>query len=91
MKYTKLSISMAVLLTVSVAAVLHAQTKPKNTRPNVVIIYTDDQGTLDLNIYGAKDLATPNLDRPARTGTRFTQFYAASLICSPSRASLPLY
>ncbi|WP_083729947.1 sulfatase-like hydrolase/transferase [[Flexibacter] sp. ATCC 35208] len=58
------------------------------THPNVIVIYTDDQGTLDLNIYGAKDLATPNLDALAATGTRFTSFYSASPICSPSRASL---
>lgn len=57
-------------------------------RPNVIVIYTDDQGTLDLNCYGAKDLITPNLDRLARNGTRFSQFYATSPICSPSRASL---
>lgn len=65
---------------------LHAQ-KPA-ARPNVILIYTDDQGTLDLNIYGAKDLHTPNIDELARQGTRFTQFYAASPVCSPSRASL---
>ncbi|SFF17284.1 sulfatase-like hydrolase/transferase [Spirosoma endophyticum] len=57
-------------------------------KPNVIVIYTDDQGTLDLNIYGAKDLMTPNLDRLARSGTRFSQFYSASPICSPSRASM---
>ena len=56
--------------------------------PNVIIIYSDDQGYADLNIYGSKDLITPNLDALARRGTRFTQFYAASPICSPSRASL---
>ena len=57
-------------------------------RPNVLIIYTDDQGYADLNIYGSKDLYTPNLDSLARSGIRFTQFYSASPICSPSRATL---
>ena len=57
-------------------------------RPNVIVIYSDDQGSLDLNIYGAKDLVTPNLDGLAHRGTRFTSFYAASPVCSPSRASL---
>ena len=57
-------------------------------RPNVIIIYTDDQGSLDLNIYGANDLYTPNLDQLAKNGVRFTQFYTASPVCSPSRASL---
>lgn len=58
------------------------------TRPNVIVILTDDQGTLDLNCYGATDLATPHLDRLAKSGIRFTQFYAASAVCSPSRAGL---
>jgi arylsulfatase A-like enzyme len=60
----------------------------KEERPNVIIIYTDDQGTLDLSIYGAKDLHTPNMDQLAMKGVRFTQFYAAAPVCSPSRASL---
>ena len=54
-------------------------------KPNVIIIYTDDQGTIDANCYGAKDLYTPNIDRLADSGVRFTQFYAAAAICSPSR------
>jgi arylsulfatase A len=57
-------------------------------KPNVILIYTDDQGTLDLGVYGAKDLVTPNMDRLAHSGTRFTQFYASSPVCSPSRASV---
>lgn len=65
---------------------LHSQNS--NSRPNVIIIYTDDQGTIDANCYGAKDLYTPNMDKLAATGVRFTQFYAAAAICSPSRAAL---
>ena len=57
-------------------------------KPNVVLIFTDDQGTVDVNCYGAKDLLTPNLDRLAREGTRFTQFYVGAPVCSPSRAAL---
>ena len=57
-------------------------------RPNVIIVYTDDQGSIDLNCYGAKDLTTPHMDSIARTGFRFTQFYAAAPVCSPSRAAL---
>ena len=56
-------------------------------RPNVIVIYSDDQGAIDLNCYGAKDLLTPNIDKFAASGTMFTQFYA-SPVCSPSRASL---
>src|SRR4051812_44173730 len=57
-------------------------------RPNVIVILTDDQGTVDLGIAGAMDLHTPNLDALARRGVRFTQFYAAAPVCSPSRAGL---
>lgn len=56
-------------------------------KPNVIIIYTDDQGTIDLNSYGATDLVTPNMDKLVKGGVKFTQFYA-SPICSPSRATL---
>ncbi len=57
-------------------------------RPNVLLIFTDDQGSIDLNCYGANDLHTPNLDGLAARGVRFTQFYAAAPVCSPSRAAL---
>jgi len=56
-------------------------------KPNVIIIYTDDQGAIDLNCYGAKDLITPNMDNLVNSGIKFTQFYGAP-ICSPSRAGL---
>lgn len=56
-------------------------------KPNVIIIYTDDQGAIDLNCFGAKDLETPNMDKLVRSGIKFTQFYGAP-ICSPSRAGL---
>ena len=57
-------------------------------KPNVIVIYTDDQGTVDLGCYGSKDLDTPNLDKLAARGVRFTQMYAPSAICSASRAGL---
>ena len=57
-------------------------------RPNVVIIYTDDQGSIDLNCYGATDLQTPNLDALAAAGVRFTQMLAPAPICSASRVGL---
>jgi arylsulfatase A-like enzyme len=56
--------------------------------PNVIVILTDDQGTADLRIAGATDLETPHLDALARRGVRFTQFYSAAPVCSPSRAGL---
>ncbi|MGB7343189.1 MAG: sulfatase-like hydrolase/transferase [Pirellulaceae bacterium] len=55
---------------------------------NVVVIYSDDQGSLDLNCYGSTDLRTPHLDSLASQGVRFTQMYSPSAICSASRAGL---
>ena len=57
-------------------------------QPNVIIIFTDDQGSIDMNAYGAADLSTPHMDSLAKRGVRFTQFYAAAPVCSPSRVGL---
>src|SRR5690348_3185651 len=65
-----------------------ASGQPAASHPNVLLIVSDDQGSIDLNCYGATDLATPNLDSLATRGVRFTQFYAASCVCSPARASI---
>lgn len=79
--------SFSVMLPCCTMAQSQGKLQPEK-KPNVLLIYTDDQGSLDLNIYGAKDLYTPNMDALARKGVRFTQFYAAAPVCSPSRASL---
>ena len=57
-------------------------------RPNVVFILADDLGYGDLGCYGQKKILTPNLDRMAAEGVRFTQFYAGSTVCAPSRSVL---
>jgi arylsulfatase A len=56
--------------------------------PNIVIIFTDDQGYGDVGCFGAKGFVTPNLDRLAREGRRFTNFHVAQPVCSASRAAL---
>ncbi len=60
----------------------------KISRPNIVIIFADDQGYGDLGVFGAKGFETPNLDRMAKQGMTFTNFYAAQAVCSASRAAL---
>jgi arylsulfatase A len=59
-----------------------------STRPNVVLIITDDVGYGDIGSYGAPDIKTPNIDRLAARGTRFTDFYANGSTCTPTRAGL---
>ena len=60
---------------------------PLRAKPNVVVFFTDDQGTLDAGCYGSADLLTPNIDKLAKTGVRFTQAYAHT-VCCPARAAL---
>ncbi len=57
-------------------------------RPNIVLLLADDLGYGDLGCYGQKQIATPNLDRLAQEGLRFTQAYAGSTVCAPSRCCL---
>jgi len=61
---------------------------PVPNRPNIILILTDDMGFGDLGCYGGTFAPTPNLDRMASEGIRFTQYYSASPICSPSRTGI---
>ena len=63
-------------------------TSQSKSRPNIVFVLLDDMGWRDLNCYGSSFYETPNLDRLARDGMRFTDAYAASPVCSPTRASI---
>ena len=69
------------------ASALHAQ-QPRSSRPNVVLIITDDIGYGDLGAYGSPDIRTPNIDRLAREGVKLTDFYSNGANCSPTRAGL---
>lgn len=84
MKYFK-SINLAVLAALSANANnIQAQT----TQPNFIIIFADDLGYGDLSCYGHPTIMTPNLDKMAEEGMRFTQFYVGAAVSSPSRAAL---
>ena len=75
------------LLCVAMVLSTTAFAQDAKRKPNVLILFTDDQGTLDVNCYGSTDLKTPNMDKLAATGIRFTQAYAHTYCC-PSRAAL---
>jgi arylsulfatase A len=62
--------------------------KASADKPNFIIIFCDDAGYADVGCFGAKGFETPNLDRMAAEGVRFTDFYAAAASCTPSRAAL---
>ena len=75
------------LLVLTCAALSHAKAFAGPARPNIILILADDLGWADLGCYGNSFNETPHLDRLARQGLRFTQFYAGP-VCSPTRANL---
>ena len=66
------------------AAAVSATTDTK--RPNFIIVFCDDQGYQDLGCFGSPNIKTPNIDRLAAEGMRFTDFYSAYCVCSASRS-----
>src|SRR5688572_9886762 len=75
------SLSAAILVSLF-AFPLHAADKP-----NIVVFFMDDLGYSDLQVYGATDVKTPNMDQLAREGVRLTDCYAAASVCTPTRAA----
>lgn len=80
-------LSFSIVVWILVLSLFSSSNQVGNQRPNIVIFFTDDQGTLDAGCYGADDLLTPNIDRLSRSGIRFTRAYAHTVCCS-SRAAL---
>ena len=75
--------SFVAILILALNAYVEAQ-----SNPNIVIIFTDDQGYADVGCFGAEGYETPNLDKMASEGMRFTDFYVAQAVCGASRAAL---
>ncbi|MEJ7736816.1 MAG: arylsulfatase [Chitinophagaceae bacterium] len=75
-------------ITIIIFFFLAATTALSQNKPNVVFILADDLGYGDLGCYGQQLIKTPNLDKLAASGMRFTQFYAGTSVCAPSRAAL---
>jgi len=82
----KVYVCLALLLFLPFSMV-YAQ-KEKQTLPNIIFILADDLGYGDIGVYGQKHIQTPNIDALAKKGMKFTDFYAGSTVCAPSRATL---
>ena len=67
---------------------LTAMALPQETKPNIIFIMADDMGFGDLGCYGQRAIKTPNIDRLAAEGMRFTQCYAGTTVCAPARCVL---
>ncbi len=78
----------AIISLFAFASPILAQEKAPKRVPNVIVIYADDMGYGDLACFGNKKIKTPNLDRMAKQGVRFTSFYVSQAVCSASRAAL---
>jgi arylsulfatase A-like enzyme len=87
-KSKKLYIVLFLLLAFTVLNKTVAQQNQNSQRPNIILIVADDLGYGDLGCYGQQKIETPNIDRMARAGMKFTQFYAGTAVCAPSRAAL---
>lgn len=83
-----MKMSLFLLAVTLLCPVLQASDTRLTEAPNVVIIYADDLGYGDLGCYGHPTIQTPHLDRMAAEGMRFTEFYSAAEVCTPSRAAL---
>ena len=81
-KFLKQSVGIFSLLTMC------SYVKPKSKQPNIILILTDDLGYGDIGCYGNNEINTPNIDRLANEGVRFTSFYSNAPECSPTRAAL---
>ena len=83
------SITTVVLFVLLLGSIGKVEGQPDEARlPNFIHIFADDLGYGDLGCFGATDIQTPNIDRMADEGMKFTEFYSASSVCSPSRAAL---
>jgi uncharacterized sulfatase len=87
MTLKRLLLVFAVSLYASTAFSTQAKAEAKS-KPNIIFVMADDLGYGDLGCYGQKLIKTPNLDRMAKEGIRFTQFYAGCTVCAPSRSVL---
>lgn len=82
-----MKIFFCILFAIVLPSIILGQQKDK-AKPNILIIFTDDQGYHDVSYYGTKDIRTPHIDALSNAGMRMDYFYANSPVCAPTRASL---
>lgn len=85
---SQLAVSLLVFLFFGCPACILAQSESESRKPNIIFIMADDLGYGDLGCYGQKRIGTPNLDKLASEGMKFTDFYSGSTVCAPSRCVL---
>src|SRR6266704_1086707 len=76
------------LVLLAILIVQNISAQKKSSKPNIIFILADDLGYGDVGCYGQKQIKTPSLDKTAVEGLRFTQAYAGSTVCAPSRCTL---
>lgn len=86
--YTKMTSKIIKILSICCFVWSCDAQQSKLERPNIILILADDLGYGDLGCYGSKRIETPNIDKMASEGMRFTQFYAGSAVCTPTRVSV---
>src|SRR4051794_2562142 len=84
----RLAASLGFLLALGIFILSNEAARAGEKGPNIIFILADDLGWRDLGCYGSTFYETPNLDRLAKQGVRFTSAYAACNVCSPTRASI---
>jgi len=87
MNHSAAFLRLCVGLFIAASSVVTGAFAPASEKPNILIVFTDDQGYADLACYGNEKNKTPRLDQLAKEGTRFTSFYAQT-VCGPSRSAL---
>ncbi|QDV41122.1 Arylsulfatase [Stieleria neptunia] len=79
---------LSILVVASLSGLFAPLAPAQDSRPNFVVIFTDDQGYGDLSCFGGEHVSTPRIDQMAAEGARLTSFYVAAPVCTPSRAAL---
>ncbi len=80
--------SIIIFLMITICSKASAAQQPAASKPNIIVILTDDMGFSDIGAFGGNFVPTPNIDRLTRSGLKLSQYYSAAPICSPSRTGL---